>query len=182
MKEYKPGVVYHYKKNRKQQSLTYIRMGIACWVYIAGLYGYEFYFDETVETQFRLIWVAVFSIASAILFYIAWWHRIHPATYEAIITRERFIIDYPGSSEWSFDIKISDIKRFEHRNTLSHAGRGIGQHGVLLKDGTFHDICMNYGSSINKMYKAIHTIDPNITFPKKVNKKISGFLVKDYDD
>ncbi len=89
---------------------------------------------------------------------------------------------YPGSTMWSFDIKISDIKRFEHRNTLSHAGKGIGESGALLNDGSFHEISMNYGNNINDMYEAVKTINPNVTFPKKVNKKVFGPLDKNYDE
>jgi hypothetical protein len=143
--------IYHYKKNRQQQSRLFIRMGIACWVYIAGLYGYEIILDKTVPDDLRLIWLGAFSVSSVILFYVAWWHIKNPATYEATISNDRFIVSYPSVAGWSFDIKISDIKRFENRLTLSHAGVGIMQHGVLLKDGSFHHIPMNYGTSINKM-------------------------------
>lgn len=177
-----PGVTYHYKKDRKQRSRIFINMGVACFVYIAGLYGYEYFFNKTVPESMRSIFIITFSISSIILFYVAWWHRRHPATYEAIITRDRFFVNYPGSRRWSFDIKVSDIKRFEHRNTLSHAGKGIGETGVLLNDGSFHEICMNYGNNVNKMYSAIKSINPNVTFSKKVNKKISGPLSKDYDE
>ncbi|WP_036192131.1 hypothetical protein [Marinobacterium lacunae] len=173
-------IIYHFKKNRKQLSLTYIRMGIACWVYMAGLYGYEYFFETTVSQKFQLYWNIVFFIASVVLFYVAWWHRTHPATFEAKITKDRFMVSYPEVPEWSFDVKIADIKRFEKRNTLSHAGKGIIKHGILLKDGTFHHISMNYGNSINKMHKVIQSIAPEITFPKKVNMKVFGPIAKDY--
>ncbi|WDE95814.1 hypothetical protein PQO03_08810 [Lentisphaera profundi] len=174
--------IYHYKKNRKQQSKIFINMAVACLIYIAGLYGYEHYLNKTVPENTRNIFIIAFSISSVVLFYVAWWLRAHPANYEAIITVDRFIVKYPDSTHWSFDVKISDIKRFEHRNTLSHAGSGQGASGILLHDGNFHEICMNYGNSINKMYDAIQSIDPNITFPKKVNKKISGLITKDFDN
>ena len=176
-----PEAIFHFKKSRKQQSKIFINMGVACLVYIIGLYGYEHFLNKTVSENFRNIYIAAFSISSAILFYIAWWLRTHPASYEATITTDRFIVNYPGSTKWSFDVKVSDIKRFEHRNTLSHAGKGIGASGILLNDGTFHEICMNYGNNINKMYEAVKSINPNVTFPKTVNKKVSGPLSKDYD-
>ena len=156
-------------------------MGIACLVYIAGLYGYEYFLDESVSESLRSIYIIVFSISSVIMFYVAWWQRTHPATYEAVITTDRFVVSYPGSPMWSFDIKVSDIKRFEHRNTLSHAGKGIGESGVLLNDGNFHEICMNYGNNINEMYAAINSINPNVTFPKNLNKKVFGPITKGYD-
>lgn len=174
-------VIYHYKKNRKQLSKTYIRMGVACWVYMAGLYGYEYFFNETVSDQFRLIWIGVFSAFSLILFYVAWWHIYHPATYEAIITRERFVVNYPAVPDWSFEVEVADIKRFENRNTLSHAGKGIVDHGILLKDGSFRHISMNYGNNINKMHKIIKSINPDVTFPKIANTKVFGLFAKDYD-
>lgn len=158
-------------------------MGVVCWFYIVGLYGYESFSNEAVSDQFRLAWVGVFSLASVFLFYIAWWHATHPATYEATITKERFFVNYPDVPEWSFDISVSDIKRLEYRNTLSPAGKGIMQRGVLLKDGTFHRITLNYGINLNKMHRALQSINPNIAFPSKVNMKVSGPLfAKDYDD
>jgi len=177
----KTDAIYYYKRDRKQRSQIFINMAVASLAYIAGLYGYEYFLDKSVAESFKNIYITVFSVSSCILFYIAWWHRTHPATYEAVITTHRFIIDYPESAMWSFDIKISDIKRFENRNTLSHAGKGIVKTGVLLNDGNFFEISMNYGNNINKMYKAVKSINPSIEFPKKVNTKISGLVVKDYD-
>jgi len=174
-------VIYHYKNNRKQQSKTFIRMGVVCWIYLAGLYGYEHFFNEIVSDQFRSTLIGTFSTSSVIMFYVAWWHISHPATYQATITKDRFIVDYPAVADWSFDIKVADIKRFENRNTHSHAGEGIMQHGVLLKDGSFHHISMNYGNNINKMHKIIKSINPDIHFPKKVNVKAFGLFPKDYD-
>ena len=176
------GAIYHYKKSRKQRSRIFINMGVACLAYIAGLYGYEHFFNATVSENTRSIYIAAFSVSSAILFYVAWWLRTHPASYEAIITGDRFVVNYPESSTWSFDVKVSDIKRFEYRNTLSHAGKGNAVGGVLLHDGSFHEICMNYGNNINKMHAAIKSIKPEITFSKKVNTKASGMFAKDYDE
>lgn len=160
-------VIYHYKKDRKKQSLLYIRMAVACLLYIAGLYGYEWLMDDLVSTEFKLQWILIFLLASLVLFAVAWWHRRNPATYEATITRERFVVDYPSYPDWSFDISIADIERFEYRQSIGQAGRGVLQHGVLLKNGDFHHISMNYGNSLNKMYKAIQSINPEITFPSK---------------
>lgn len=130
----------------------------------------------------RSIYIITFSFSSVILFYVGWWHRNHAATYEAAITSHKFTVKYPGSTMWSFDVKVSDIKRFEHRNTLSHTGNSIGESGILLNDGSFHEISMNYGNNINDMYDAVKTINSNVTFPKKVNKKVFGPLDKNYDE
>lgn len=175
------GVIYNYKKSRKQRSIIFVNMGVACLFYIAGLYGYEYIYSKSFPEHLRSIYIIAFSVSSAILFYVAWWQRTHPATYEAIITTDRFIVNYPGSSKWSFNVKISDIKRFEHRNTLSHAGQGVGESGILLNDGRFYEISMNYGNNIKEMYMAIKSINPEVTFPKTVNKKVFGGLSKDYD-
>ena len=175
-------ILYSYKKTRKQRSWLFINMGVACLLYIAGLYGYEYDTNTRVTEDFSVIYVSAFSVASLILFSIAWWLRRYPATYEAIITSQRFIVRYPNSSQWSFDVSVADIKRFEHRNTLSHAGRGIARTGVLLIDGSFHEICMNYGNNIKDMYNAVKSVKSDVTFPTKVNQKVQGLINKDYDD
>jgi len=173
--------IYHYKKNRKQQSLLFIRMGIACWFYIAGLFAFEYFSKNPISSDLKTYWTLGFGLISFVLFYVAWWHRKNPATYEATITTERFIVDYPFSPKWSFDIKISDINRFEYRQTLGHAGSGSVQRGVLLKDGQFHYVSMNYGNSLSDMFKAIKQVNPQVVFPSKVNKKVFGFINKNYD-
>ena len=104
------------------------------------------------------------------LFYIAWWHLKNPATYEATITQQRFILRYPDFSQWSFDVSISDIERFEYRQLHSRTDQGIAVCGIVMKSGEFHEIVMNYGSNVNKMHAAIRGINPHVTFLKKVNK------------
>ncbi len=163
--------IYHYKMNRKKRSALFIRMGLACLAYIAGLYMYEFYSGGMVAENFRSIYIYSFGIVSLVLFYTAWWHLKNPASYEATVTPQRFIVDYPGSSQWSFDVSISDIERFEHRRSHSHAGRGIAECGIVMKSGEFHEIVMNYGNSIKKMHVAIADINPDVSFSKTVNKR-----------
>lgn len=176
-------IKYHFKKSRKQRSKTFRNMGVACWLYIVGLYVYEEYGSHEVSETFRLIYVGIFAAASIVSFYIMWWHLKNPATYEAIITKDRFIVNYPSSEQWSFDVSISDIKRFEYRKSLSHAGEGITDHGILLKGGTFHHISMNYGNHINEMYDAVKSLNTDVTFPKKTNKRVEhGPFRKDYED
>jgi hypothetical protein len=174
-------VIYHYKKSRKQRSLIFINMGIMCLVYIAGIHSFEYFFNKTIPEDTRNIGTIVLFISSMILFNVARWLRNNPATYEAIITTKSFTIIYPNSKIWSFKVLISDIKRFEHRNTLSHAGSGIGSSGILLNDGSFQEISMNYGNYISKMHKAVQSVREEVDFPKKVNQKITGPINKDYD-
>ncbi|RDH80676.1 MAG: hypothetical protein DIZ80_16740 [endosymbiont of Galathealinum brachiosum] len=175
-------IIYQYTKSRKQQSKLYIRMGVFCWVYVAGLYAYEFYSGQTVQEDFRLAILIAFPVSSLLLFLVAWWHVSHSAIYEAIITREKFTVNYPDHSPWSFNVNVQDIKRFENRQELSHAGKGIMQHGILLKDGRFFHISMNYGNSIKDMYKAIKSINKEVTFSSKVNKKAHGpGINRDYE-
>ncbi len=157
--------------NRKKRSTLFVRMGLACLAYIAGLYVYEIYSGQVVSENFRSIYIYSFSFCSLVLFYIARWHLKNPATYEATITPQRFVVRYPDSSQWSFDVSISDIVRFEYRRLHSHTGRGIAECGIVMKSGEFHEIVMNYGNSVNKMHAAIKGVNPGVTFFKKVNKR-----------
>ena len=103
-------------------------------------------------------------------------------------------MDYPGSAQWSFDVDINDIKRFEHRNTLSHAGKGIPKVGILMNDGTFHQISLNYfngtgkwsdlidGGAVGDMCRAIQQIRPEVNYSKKTNMRVEGLLERDYRD
>ena len=75
-------VIYHYKKNRKQQSLLFIRMGIACWFYIAGLFVFEHFSKTPISPDLKTYWILGFGLISLALFYVAWWHRKNPAIYE----------------------------------------------------------------------------------------------------
>lgn len=175
-------ILYQYIKTRAERSKLFICMGLFCWVYVAILLLYEKYGSKPVPHDLRLAMLIVFPVASVILFLIALWHRRNPATYRAIITPERFTVEYPGADAWSFSVRVADIKRFENRQTLGHAGKGIVQHGLLMEDGSFHHITMNYGNSIRDMYKAVASVKPEVTFPYKVNLKTRGLgLDKDYD-
>lgn len=171
-------VIYHYRKTRRQQSKLFIRMGLFCWLYIAGLYIYESISGKGVPEDFRSIAIISLSIASIVLFLIAWWHLSHPATYEALITRERFTVDYPNHPPWSFNVRVADIERFENRRELTHAGEGEVQQGILLKDGRFFYVSMNYGNRIGEMYKAVRSVNPDVTYPTKVNVKAHGLGIK----
>ncbi len=172
------GYLYHYKINRKQRSKTFIRIGLACLLYIGALFIYEIYSGDRVPENLRSICIYAFSFSAAAMFYIAWWHIKNPATYEAYITSQKFVVDYPDSPIWSFNVNISDIEKFEHRQTLSHAGRGIVESGIVMKNGEFHEIVMNYGNNINKMHAALKDVNRNITFSKRVNQKFQWWPFK----
>lgn len=174
-------VIYEFVKTRQQRSRLFINMAIMCLVYIAGLALYENLGSVEITRSFRLIAYWAFSVASLVLFYIAYWHRKHPATYRAVVTKERLIVEYPQSEQWSFNIAIDEIERFESRQSLSHAGSGVMHTGVLLTDGSFYSIPLNYGLELGKLHKAIKTIRPEVDFPTKVNKRVEGFLAKDYE-
>ena len=174
--------LYHFRKTRKQHAAKFINMALMCWLYMAGIEFFDSVLGKAPPPETKLIMLVAFALASAILLAVAWWLRGHPAVYEAQINAQRFRISYPGSEQWSFDVPVSDIKRFEHRKTLSHAGSGIVRSGVLMCDGTFHSIPMNYGNNINKMYRAVKKVRPDVTFPSRVNTRVEGFLERDYDD
>lgn len=173
--------VFYFGKTRKQRAMKFVYMALMCWFYIGLAFANEKYKWVEVPAPTLNIANICFSVVSAILLYIAWWHKRHPAKYEAILTQSRLIIRYPGSDLWSFDVAVKDIKRFENRQTLSHAGRGIPDQGVLLNDGTFHVITLNYDLSISDLHKAVRRLRPDVTYSKLVNKNVEGFLSKDYD-
>jgi hypothetical protein len=175
-------VLYHHRKTRAQRSWIFFNMAVCCWLYIGGIFAYQHFGERPLPEDFIQVGVPAFVLASLVLLGVFMWLRKHPAVYEAIVTQERFSVHYPGSRQWSFDVAIEDIRRFEHCNTLSHAGKGIGQTGVLMKDGTFHQISMNYGNSVNDMFRAVKQANPDVTYPKKENLRVEGFLAKDYDD
>ncbi|MCC4284698.1 hypothetical protein LL273_13275 [Marinobacter salarius] len=175
-------VLYHYSKTRKQRAKLFVRMGVVCWVYVIALLLYEEFGEQSVPESLCLATLIVFPVASVILFLIARWHIRNPATYRAVITPERFLVEYPKSEQWSFSVNVADIKRFENRQTRSHAGKGIPEHGILMKDGSFHHISMNYGNNIRDMYNAVKAVNPDVVFPYKVNTKAQGLGInKDYD-
>lgn len=186
-------ILYDIKRTRKQLSRLFIRMGAMCWVYILGFYVYDRYTgDHALLVGDSLIVVSSFAIASLLLFLVAYWHIRNPATYHALITSRRFTVSYPGSKQWSFDVALDDIKRFEHRNTLSHAGKGIPQVGILMNDGTFHQISLNYfngsgrwrdlldGGPVGDMHRAIQQVRPEVKYPKATNVRVDGPIQRDY--
>lgn len=177
-------VLYQFSKSRKQRSKLFFRMALFCWVYVLAFLLYEKYGAQTApDESIYLVVMTAFPLASMILLLIGRWHLRNPATYRAIITEEQFVVEYPGSGQWSFCVDVRDIKRFENRQTLSHAGRGIPQHGILMNDGSFHHITMNYGNNIREMYKAVKQVNPGVTFPSRVNLKTTGLgLDKDYEN
>ena len=162
--------LYYFKKTRKQRSSLLIRMGVVSLGYIAALYLVEQYTDFNIPEDVHRIMVVVFSLVAIILFYIAWWHIKSPATYEAYITSKEFSVSYPEAMRWSFKVYIEDIQRIEHRQSRSSGGKSIVSTGVLMKNEDFHEISMNYGNSVNKMFKVLKSINPGITFPKIVKK------------
>jgi hypothetical protein len=170
--------LYYFKKTRKQRSFLFIRMGVVFLGYIAALYLLEYYSDFNIPKDIRYIMVSAFSVATIILFYTAWWHIKNPATYEAYITSKEFSVSYPEAMRWSFMVKIEDIKRIEHRQTHSSGGKSILRTGLLMKNADFHEISMNYGNNINKMFKTLQSLNPEITFPKTVKTNYYFFAKK----
>ena len=167
--------LYHFRKTRKQRSSLFIRMGVVSLGYIAALYLFEHYTDFNIPEDVHYIMVTAFSLASIILFYVAWWHIKHAATYEAYITCKEFSVSYPSVVSWSFKVNIEDIDRIEHRQTYSSSGKSIVSTGVVMKNEDFHKISMNYGNSVNKMFKALKSLNPEITFPKTIKKSFYLF-------
>ncbi len=166
--------LYSYNKSRKQRSKLFIRMGIASLFYIAVLYVVESFTKVNISNHLHIIILGILVLTAVILFYIAWWHIKNPATYKVTITSKELSISYPEVSSWGFCVNVFDIEKIENRQTHSGGGRSIINTGVVMKNGDFHEISMNYGNSINKMFKVLKSINPSITFPKMV--KTSFYL------
>ena len=175
--------IYHYRKTRKQRSLLYFRMAAMCWFYIGCLFAYETYYDAKVAEDFRLASLWGLSIASAILIFIGAWFLKNPGYFEVTVSKDHLMVHYPESEAWSFSCRIDEIKRFEHRREHNHAGSMPLESGVLLEDGSFHHISMNYGNSLKDIYKAVQSVKPDVEFPATVNKKFRGLgFDRDYKE
>jgi hypothetical protein len=85
-----------------------------------------------------------------------------------------FSVSYPEVELWSFKVNIEDINKIEQRQNHSSGGKSILNVGVVMNNSDFHKISMNYGNSVNKMFKILKSIKPEITFPKTV--KTSYYL------
>lgn len=168
--------LYSYIKSRKQRSKLFIRMGVISLFYIGILFAVESFTKVNISNNLHNIILSILVLTSVILFYIAWWHIKNPATYKATITSKELSVSYPEVSSWSFCVNIFDIEKIENRQTHSGGGRSIMNTGVVMKNGDFHEISMDYGNSINKMFKVLKSINPDITFPKTV--KTSFYLLR----
>ncbi len=153
--------LYHFKKTRKQRSKLFIRMGVVSLGYIAVLYLVEHYYDFVIPKDVHNIILIAFSLTSIILFYFAWWLIKNPATYEAYITSKEFSVSYSEVQSWSFKVKIEDIERIEQRQNHSSGGKSILNVGVVMKNAEFHEISMNYGNSVNKIFKVLRQLAIN---------------------
>lgn len=167
-------VLYEYTQTRRQRSRILFNMAAMCWVYVIGYWAYLYLSGQPVNEQFHLIVHLAFPIASVILFGIGWWLRTHDAVYRATVTDQAFIVNYPKVPKWSFNIPLSEIKRFESRSSLGPGGQSVTMPGILTTSGTFHEISMNYGNSVNDMFKAVQKVRPEVEFPSKVNMRVAG--------
>jgi hypothetical protein len=97
-------------------------------------------------------------------------------------------------SELDIATRRHRLHNFEHRNTLSHAGKGIPKVGILMNDGTFHQISLNYfnrtgkwsdlidGGAVGDMCRAIQQVRPEVNYPKTTNVRVKELLERDYRD
>ncbi len=166
--------IYYFKKTRAQRSIVFFTMAVSSVVYAAGLFIFEELSAEDISPEFKFYWVSGCIVIGLLLSFIGIWNLLNPATYEAIITDKRFSVSYPFSDSLSFSVYVDDIVRFEYRQSVGHAGRGIPQHGIVMRSGQFHDISMNYGNKINDMHKAVTSIKPDVPFFKKVDGRGRG--------
>ena len=173
--------IYHFKKSRKQRAPLFFRGTFIFLLYIAGMLAYEHYTGERLPEDLRLACLWGFSIAGLGSSLVGWWHLKNPGVFEIKLTREQLTVHYPGCEAWSFACDPGEIVRFEHRRRHNHAGKSPLESGILLKDGSFHHISMNYGNNLKHLFKAVQSIYPDVTFPKTVNTKYQGLgLDRDY--
>jgi hypothetical protein len=166
--------IYHYIKTRAQRSVLFFTMSASCAFYAAGLFLFERLADKNISSEFKFYWVLGWTLIGLILCSVGVWHLLNPATYEATITSKQIKVSYPFSESLSFSLALDDIERFEYRVPVGPGGQGIARCGILTKSGEFHCISMNYGNSVNKMYKAIISIKSGIPFYKKTDGKGRG--------
>ena len=175
--------LYHFRKSRRQRARLFRNMAAMCWVYVAAREAFVRIGGAHVPGETRMAVLVTLPLASVVLLGVAWWHRRNPGVYEATITRERFTVRYPGSERWSFSVPLEDIRRFESRRELSHAGASPITQGIVLRDGRFLPITMNYGNHIGRMHKAVQAVRPEVEFPARVNQRTRGLgLDRDYAD
>ncbi|MAF97234.1 MAG: hypothetical protein CMH26_01205 [Micavibrio sp.] len=172
--------LYEYEKSLKQRAIIFFNMCAMSLLYLAGIVGYDIYKPGAMPEDLVFWSKIIFSIAAIITLIIGIKARKSDKIYRAIVTTDRLIIEYPDVEQWSFDLPLKDIKRFEKRQALGGGGPGIIHDGILMKDGTYHEISVNYGVSIGKMLKAVQRIHPDIEQRKTINKSAPG--IKDYDD
>lgn len=165
--------LYYFKKTRKQRSMLFIRMAAMFLFYVGVLFWVKEkeIFKLPEDTHQIMMWA--FSGLSVVLLYVAWWHIKNPATFEAYITNDKFFVSYPGVTNWSFDVYNKDILRLEVRQSHSGAGKSLSRTGLVMENGDFHELCMNYGNSIRQMHKALKTKYPEVSFTSRVKTKYS---------
>ncbi len=175
--------IYRFRKTRRQQAWQLVLGAFVLWGFIGSGLWYESLTGDSLPPEFRF-WSALgLGVAGAISLVAALWCLRHPAEYLAEVTHERLLVQHPGSRDWCIDVPVAEIKRFEYRRTHSPGGEGILQHGVLLHNGEFHHINMNYGVSLKRLYKAAKQVNANVTFPSKVNKRMfGGPIEREYED
>jgi len=143
-------------------------MGVASLFYIAILYAAELYTEIYISNVVHNIIAGGLTFTATVFFYTAWWHIRNAATYEAIITTKEFSVSYPEVSSLSFCVNIIDINKIENRQSHSHAGKSILDTELVMNNGDFHKISMNYGNNIHEMFEVLESVNPNISFPNTV--------------
>ena len=162
--------LYHFKKTYKQQAKIFRNMAVMSLIYLIAIYGYDHYAPDTIPEDLLFWTTLIFPIAAIILFGITIKMNRSKGVYRASVTQDQVIIDYPSSDHWSFEIDIKDIKRFEQRQPHGPGGKGILSVGILLHDGQYKEIGVNFGVNVKAMFKAVQSIKPDVTYSKSINK------------
>jgi hypothetical protein len=155
--------LYYYKNSNQKRSKLFVILGVVSILLSSILYIVGLFIDLNSSVFIVILGLVLISI---LMFILGWISYKKPAIYEAMVTPSKLIIKYPNIAELSFDLKIADIKSFEKREIENFIGKSETKFGVVLKNGYFYQICTKHGNSIDRIFEAIKSINPDVRFIK----------------
>ena len=154
--------LYHFKKTRKERSTVFFNLGGLCILYITALYFFETRIDKQLSEQNLIILFGILGIASVIMFIIAIWHLLNPATYEAYVTKDFASVYYPDNENMSFEVTVNEIEKVVKRQNFFGNFQGLSSEGLRMKNGEFHMLTVTYGNYLTQFYKALNKARPDL--------------------
>ncbi|QID18646.1 hypothetical protein G3580_14050 [Nitrogeniibacter mangrovi] len=155
-------VLFRYVRSRRRTAANLVAgMGVLpLWLWLlatlgAGRQGLDAFMAVAVPA----VWGVEILLGLAVV-----WLLTHPDRFEMTVTPERFAVHHPLFSEWTFSIDPAQIVRIEHRLDLNQFTR-IRIH---TRDGRTLSLCKNYPYSRQRLYDALRSANPRITFPSRI--------------